>query len=74
MNEFTIPMNKKFLLIHTHKNGVDFHFFSANSTVSGLEKNKHSVCEMLTIDFEEDKGESVQFVEIIDSEIPHIVL
>lgn len=47
---------KKYILLHVHKYGITTYLFQCNSeTIVGILNNIHSVCEMLKIDFDEDR-------------------
>lgn len=56
---------KKFILTHTHKYGVTTYVFESNSTISGLESNLNSVCDILHIDFD-DTVETITISELPD--------
>lgn len=65
---------KTFILLHIHKYGESIYYFECNSTKEGLEKNVYSVCEILDIDFEEEKNEYISFHELKDDELKTVIL
>jgi hypothetical protein len=65
---------KRYILIHEYKYGTEVYEFKSASTEEELIENIEKVAELCGIDFDEDKGESITFSEMGDSELLTITL
>lgn len=63
---------KKYIITHRHEYGATTYVFESNSTLNGINENIYSVCEILGIDFEEDREELT--VDEYPENIPTVIL
>jgi hypothetical protein len=54
------------MMVHTHRHGVDYKIITSDLAFIGG-RDKEAVIAMLNIDFEPDRGETIEFLDITDA-------